>query len=554
MKNKHLLLAFFMITVYFSNSVQAQIIDENAYLQTPYLEVGINGAGAYVSTDNAPEEYNTSILTIVTWEIDSATIDTVTYIYTYDEWAYDTTCVCWVITGTVTDTVVYETYEYIYTYDTLPAPLGIICDVGMDGWDVGSPMAYTGDVTLPGSPEEGFGIEIGGLSYYNSGQYMYPHDIIGSFTSYEAGADTVRAVWEGDIEDFNLHIKQETLVPVGELYFYTRITLTNNDTETAYGIYYLRNVDPDQEQPWSYDFTTENVVVYNNPADSQCLVSAEGIQFGDNYTMYGTRNEKARVGFGAFFTADANPVSDAYNGVSPFSLSGDQTADIAIQVSFKIDSLLASASETMTFAYIFSNDGDVIEEALAGTKEVPFAPAECLAATDIHAEDVTENSANITWLEGSAGLEYDIEWRKVGIPDWNHTTIAASSLLLEGLESCTYYDYRLTTLCGSEIPSDISSFKTSCIEGVENIQSNLFVDLYPNPASDNITLSVTSAFSGDATIKITDAVGRNMYEDHTVIVPDFTKEISVENLAAGIYFVTVEQNGFVTNKKLVITD
>src|SRR5438105_3639439 len=39
--------------------------------------------------------------------------------------------------------------------------LGFVADPGMDGWTVGSPNPYTGDFFTPGSPFEGWNIQIG---------------------------------------------------------------------------------------------------------------------------------------------------------------------------------------------------------------------------------------------------------------------------------------------------------------------------------------------------------------------------------------------------------
>lgn len=549
--NKNLLLSL-LFFCFSSIIIQAQIIGDNAFLQSSFLEVGINKGGVYVTDEEAPETYHTQWLSMTTWEIDSSTIDTITEEYTYDWWSYYDSCECWIIDSTTTESYTYITYEYIYYYDTLPSPLGMIYDADMDGWDTGDPTEFWGDVSLPGSPEEGFGIEVNGNSYYNSSQYLYPFDIPGSLTSWDDSGDTTRAVWEGNIDSStSLNVKQETLIPDNKLYFYTRITLTNTSAATMNNIYYLRNVDPDQEQPWSYDFMTKNEVIYNNPTDSQCLVSAEGNTIGGNYAMMGTRDERGKVSYGAFFTSDANPVSDAWNSVLPFYESGEMTADIAIQVSFKTDSLAPGESATYMFAYIFSNDADVIEEALAGTLKTVEPEIECIAATDLTVDEITESSALVSWLGTSSGLEYQLEWRKVGTPEWNSEITTENSLNLSSLESCTYYDYRITTLCGDALPSDAASFKTACAESVE--EHSILSAVYPNPAKDMFTISLESSSTADGEIIIRDLLGNIMFEKTVSINGSYVETISMQTAAAGVYTIELTVDGNTSTQKLVLT-
>ena len=45
--------------------------------------------------------------------------------------------------------------------------MGFVADAGMDGWNTGTPI-YCGDYFLPGSPIEGFGLQIGADVYLNS--------------------------------------------------------------------------------------------------------------------------------------------------------------------------------------------------------------------------------------------------------------------------------------------------------------------------------------------------------------------------------------------------
>jgi hypothetical protein len=590
MKVKFSLLSFFMFA-FTVMSINAQIIGDDAFMKSDFIQMGINKGGVYVSQGVAPEDYvnndyvihvpiidsttidtitytydyewwsyydscacwvidsiTTESYTYVTWSylIDSSTIDTITYEYPYDWWSYYDSCACWVIDSTTIESYTYVYFDYIYTFDTIESAIGIVYDADMDGWDVGDPTEYWGDVTLPGSPEEGFGIEIDGNSYYNASQYLYPNDVPGAITSWDDSGDSTKTVWEGDVA--GVHITQETVIPDGALYILTRISLENTTATDLADVYYLRNFDPDQEQPWSWDFITDNIVHYNFPTDTQALVSAEGNSMGGNFAMYGSRDYRSRVSYGAFYTSDANPVSDAWNSITPFSASGETEGDIALQVSFKIDLIPAGESTSFAFVYIFSNDEAIIDEAMEPTKYVPVLPEECIAGTDVTSSDITTTTATVAWTPGSAGVEYLVEWRKVGVPTWTSAITTDPSLLLTGLDICTYYQYRVTTLCGDETPSPLGSFKTECVTDID--ASNAITSaVYPNPNTGSFTLTVSLPAAADAVVSIADAVGRVVYENNLQAVTVFTETMNLLSMPSGIYTVKVMsgENTSVTN-------
>ncbi|HNW96888.1 MAG TPA: C25 family cysteine peptidase [Bacteroidales bacterium] len=79
------------------------------------------------------------------------------------------------------------------------------------------------------------------------------------------------------------------------------------------------------------------------------------------------------------------------------------------------------------------------------------------------------------------------------------------------------------------------------------------VSVYPNPATDNITLSIINSINGNYNIDIVDLVGKTVYseniaKDNTI----FTKQIDLSNLSKGVYLLKYNENGNVGYKKIVI--
>ncbi len=91
--------------------------------------------------------------------------------------------------------------------------------------------------------------------------------------------------------------------------------------------------------------------------------------------------------------------------------------------------------------------------------------------------------------------------------------------------------------------------------GVENIEAeaiSLF-DIYPNPASATVKLSVPDLHADHFTISIYNIEGKTVYsEKDTNVIGYFSKQIPTENLAKGIYYIKLDTDKGADVKKLVI--
>lgn len=254
--------------------------------------------------------------------------------------------------------------------------MGFVADVGKDGWNAGTP-GFIGDYFLPGAPEEGWGISLNGTSYNNNrnnsglpslgtGPCFDGTQITGSFTSFQDLASEQVAIWEGTIN--GLAIKKTITLPKDKLYFFVEITFTNNTAAIINNLYYMRNVDPDNEVASSNNFQTKNTIVYQNPgttSNNKALVSATGLRYG-SYLGLGTIDCRARVCVRGNGLMNRDPVA-VYNGLSPrMSTEGyTETFDNPIAISFSLGNLKAGESVSCAFAYILS-EAD-LEEALGKT-------------------------------------------------------------------------------------------------------------------------------------------------------------------------------------------
>ena len=303
MKKIYLLISYFIVLCLYGLPVQAQIVSGNSFMQGTYVEVGVAPCGSYGSSVGAtpPPGYHPR---------------------------------------------------------GGGGGLGFVADPGRDGWSSGSPT-FCGDYFLPGSPVEGWGVEVSGTSYINTDR-CGPIGVPGSVLSYASVAGTVTTVWQGNVPSgagSGLRVTQTTTLNAGDLYFITSVSLCNTTGSAMSNVYYGRNVDPDNDQPISGNFTTRNVIEAQPRADScASLVTATGLSPGC-FLGLGAMQQNARVSVGGFSTVP--PISGIYRGSSggtgrDTTLGHASTSDEAISIGFYWASIPAGGCVEANFVYLLN--------------------------------------------------------------------------------------------------------------------------------------------------------------------------------------------------------
>ncbi|MFN3940681.1 MAG: hypothetical protein ACK4IY_08835, partial [Chitinophagales bacterium] len=258
-------LFFTLSFLWLANILQAQVNDENAYLQSDYIELGINAYGSFITTAETPA-------------------------------------------------------GYVYAADGR----GIIADTGMDGWDTGIP-AYGGDYVLSDNPLEGFFFEHNGNMFANFGSTL---NIAGTFDDYMSDEDTVRITWKGEVPDLSgFYIFQEVLLPKDALFALVRTTILNASFEFQYGIKYMRTVNASPDFATGGETQTVNEVISNFPGDPEAYAVAKGLTAESSKMGIVTRDPRAVVSYGVLDGSSLYSISDALAGIAPFTISGNATSD-----------------------------------------------------------------------------------------------------------------------------------------------------------------------------------------------------------------------------------
>ncbi|MBI3135429.1 MAG: gliding motility-associated C-terminal domain-containing protein [Bacteroidetes bacterium] len=238
---------------------------------------------------------------------------------------------------------------------------GFVANPQNDGWG-----NYDGDFFTPGSPENGFGIEVNGMNYSNNSSYY--NEIPGSLSNYVVDGNCLSVDWNGTVAGVGVAITYKFITT--ELYYTTEVTLTNNTGAALTDLYFYRNFDPDNNVSISFDYTTQNTIVAQpTPACPKALVSATSSNPWLSYVGIAAIGQQFRVAHGGFANRDA---SDIWNGAWPLTgvLGASVFMDEAIAMAYKITSLPAGASETFEFVIVL--DDTQVDEAFAQLYEFNF--------------------------------------------------------------------------------------------------------------------------------------------------------------------------------------
>jgi hypothetical protein len=136
----------------------------------------------------------------------------------------------------------------------------------------------------------------------------------------------------------------------------------------------------------------------------------------------------------------------------------------------------------------------------------------------------------------------------------NSITVTSHPYTLTNLEDETHYDLYVRAACTDEVTSNWSplvTFTTPTAVGIDEVVSGFAFSIYPNPTSDATTITV-SGVDGKVQITVLDMNGREVSSETIVCDGDCVKEMRVEGLAQGAYFVRITSNEVSVVRKLVV--
>ena len=193
-------------------------------------------------------------------------------------------------------------------------------------------------------------------------------------------------------------------------------------------------------------------------------------------------------------------------------------------------------------------------ETSAWTNDVAFTTEEqqqetCPAPTGLTAT-VDHTDVTLTWQqEPNTATEWQINYRLATESNWSTVTATSTTYTLTDLTANAQYVANVVAHCTNGLTSDESNtvtFETNNI-GVEDYL-NKAVTLYPNPATEMVSVAVS-----DANIMITGVEVYNVYGQliNTIVSTENPLRINVSGLADGMYYVRVTTDNGVVTKNFV---
>jgi hypothetical protein len=215
------------------------------------------------------------------------------------------------------------------------------------------------------------------------------------------------------------------------------------------------------------------------------------------------------------------------------------------------------------------------------SKEAKGWMAEYHSVTPVYCSGMTIlTSDSGSFSNGSGGKKYNnnanCKWR-IQPPDAGEITLSFNSFDLEEHDKLTVYSVGastvlLGTFTGKKKPDPIvsptgavlivfnsNSYNpatgfdanyTSIIDGTEELDISSGITIYPNPATNKISIATNSNLQGETTICIFNMNGallqQKMFQSQNLI------EMDVSNLAKGFYLVKIQTKKEIETKKLVV--
>ena len=231
---------------------------------------------------------------------------------------------------------------------------GFVANPQLNFW-----ATYDGDFFTPGTPENGWGIEIDSAAGANSigNNCVYLNQIPGAITEWSYASSLITCDWEANYTSAtDLHLKIDYQLQDTALFYITTVSITNNTASPVADLYYYRNLDPDNNEEISGDFTTTNTIVDQISTGTVTQVQATSILPATqpmSYFSFLAIDSGWVAGYGGFSNRDA---SDMYNGVGfTQTIGATNFADEAIYIAHKVPTLALGVTHTFKFASIFAS-------------------------------------------------------------------------------------------------------------------------------------------------------------------------------------------------------
>lgn len=116
-----------------------------------------------------------------------------------------------------------------------------------------------------------------------------------------------------------------------------------------------------------------------------------------------------------------------------------------------------------------------------------------------------------------------------------------------------FFAVTISTADGCTTTKTISTFFEDCPQGISDKSKDLSASVYPNPNNGNFTLQLNTLKNQIVDLKVVNVTNTTVYEEKNISVNGkLVKELKLENLSSGMYFVILQSQGQKVTEKLFI--
>jgi hypothetical protein len=190
----------------------------------------------------------------------------------------------------------------------------------------------------------------------------------------------------------------------------------------------------------------------------------------------------------------------------------------------------------------------------------------CVNATNMTATPNSASQTEFCWTNPTSHEFVRLQYRE-NVPGSSFSNIGGFGVMApadcktkNGLTAGTQYRVMWRTWCnvtggpyrspvwdGPVIWDQPASIRLEGATAITNL------DVYPNPSKDIFNISFTSESIQDLRVRVMNVIGEVIAsEDLQQFIGEYTKQINLEDNAKGIYFLEIETNDGVINKKLIL--
>lgn len=166
----------------------------------------------------------------------------------------------------------------------------------------------------------------------------------------------------------------------------------------------------------------------------------------------------------------------------------------------------------------------------------------CAMPSGLHVDDPSLGLSVLGW-NSTGSTAYNLIWRPVGSNVWTEVPgINNVVYTLNGLDTCTAYEFQVQAICDSDSSAFGASFtwtSDGCSLGIAtNIATATAV--YPNPADKHLIIALPSAIGANIMIDVIDNTGQSVMRSSAI---DQHVALNVSSFVEGLYFYRVLREG-----------